>query len=127
MLLRHWKKTNRFQVPEIINDLYHHHQLTSSNSSSRSLLLDILEVAVVVDSAADCGGGGDGHLYVAVVFVVGVTFYLACTYIAYQVKCFYAHRLSKNALPQGYCTCAIIGLTACMRFNKLNYSGVFIN
>ena len=48
-------------------------QLTSSNSSSRSLLL------VVVVAAADRGYGGDGHLYVAVVFVVVVKFYLVRT------------------------------------------------
>ena len=38
-------------------------------------------MAVVVVAAADCGGGGDGHLYDAVVLVV--KFYLVRTW--YQV------------------------------------------
>ena len=45
LLLRHWKKITRYQVPEIINHPYHYHQLTSSSSSSsRSLLLVVVGV-----------------------------------------------------------------------------------
>ena len=35
-------------------------------------------------AAADCGGGGDGHQYDAVVLVAGVKFYMVRTW--YQVK-----------------------------------------
>ena len=97
VLQRHWKETN--QVPgttEISNHPYHQHQLTSS-SSSRSLLLVVVGVAVVGVAAADCGGGDDGHLYLAVVLVV-VEFYLVRTW--YQVKgfCADAHRLTMKGI-----------------------------
>ena len=47
---------------------------------------------MVVVAASDCGGGGDGHLCV-IVLVVGVEFYLVCTW--YQGKGFCAdlHRV----------------------------------
>ena len=32
-------------------------------------------------AAADCGGGGDGNLYLVVVLVVAVNFYLVRTYL----------------------------------------------
>ena len=38
-------------------------------------------MAVVVVAAANFGGGGDVHLYVAVVLVVGVKFYLVRTLV----------------------------------------------
>ena len=38
-------------------------------------------MAVVAIIAADCGGGGDGHLYVAVALVIGVKFHLSGTYL----------------------------------------------
>ena len=67
----------------------------------------VVVVAVVVVAAADCGGG-DGHLYVAVFFLV--KFYLVLR-TWYQVKdfCADAHLLTLKAKAQGYCT--IIGLT----------------
>ena len=40
-------------------------------------------MAVVIVAAADCGGGGDGRLYVAALFVIAVKFYLVRTW--YQV------------------------------------------
>ena len=48
-------------------------------------------------AAADCGGGDDGHLYLAVVLVV-VEFYLVRTW--YQVKgfCADAHRLTMKGI-----------------------------
>ena len=83
----------RYQVPEI-NHPYHHHQLTS-NSSSTNLLLVVVGVAVVVVGAADCGSGGDGHLYVAAVLV---KFYLVLVCTWYQLKlCADAHRLTMRA------------------------------
>ena len=77
----------------------------------------VVGVAVVVVAAANFGGGGDVHLYVAVVLVVGVKFYLVRTW--YQVKGFFAdaHRLTTKAISQGYCT--TVGLTEWIHFNKL--------
>ena len=74
------------------------------------------EGAVVVVAAAGCGGGGDGHLYVAVLLA---KFYLFIARTWYQVKgfCTDAHRLTMKAISQDYCT--TIGLTECIRFNKL--------
>ena len=74
-------------------------------------------MAVVVVAAADCGGSENGHLHVAVVLVVVAKFYLVLTW--YQVKgfCPDAHRLTMKAISKGHC--AFIGLTECIRFNKL--------
>ena len=70
-------------------------------------------------SAADCGGCGDGHLYVAVVLAIVVKFYVG--YVPgtwYQVKgfCADAHRLTTRTITQAYYT--ILGLTECIRLNK---------
>ena len=95
---------------EIINHPHHYHQLTSSNSSSRSLLL-----VLVADAAAGCDGGGDGHLYVAVVLVV--KFYLVNTWYQINGFCDDVHHFTVKAIYQAY-YCTIMGLTLCIRFNK---------
>ena len=77
----------------------------------------VVVVVVVVVAAADCSGGGDGHLYVAIVLVVVVEFYLVRTWYQEKSFCADAHRLTMKAISQGYCT--VIGLTECIRFNKL--------
>ena len=47
---------------------HHHHQLTSGGSRS---LVVVVVVAVGVDAASGCGGGCDGHTYVAVARLFG--------------------------------------------------------
>ena len=54
-------------------------------------------VAVVVIAAADCGGG-DVHLYVAVVLVEGVKFYLVRTWYKGKYFCTDAHRSTMKAI-----------------------------
>ena len=71
---------------------------------------------MVVVAAADCGGGGDAHLYVAVVLVVGVKFYLACTYFV-PGRGADAHRLTMMAISQGH-TKHNYRVAECIRFNK---------